>query len=146
MKKLLSTFILMLATLLAYSTPVYAKGIPLFFGEQEEIHKIADVNLKGGEGEDLFIGYRTRELYLLAGVYVTDEGYILGVTSDESKYYPFPSGDELKAFQESGMLPEKLPEYSLSTLDYIFGYSLWLIALLGLLYYFMKKALVKRDH
>ncbi|MBU0499033.1 MAG: hypothetical protein KJ675_14765 [Gammaproteobacteria bacterium] len=146
MKKLLSAFTLMLATLLAYSTPAYAKGIPLYFGEQEEIHKIADVNLKGGEGEDLFIGYRTRGLYLLAGIYVTDEGYVLGVTADGNKYYPLPTRDELKAFQESGLLPEKLPEYSLSPLDYIFGYSLWLIALLGLLYYFMKKALVKRDH
>ena len=115
------------------------------FGEQEEIRKISDVSLKGGEAEGLFLGYKTRGLFILAGVYVTDGGYVLGVTGDESKYYSFPTGDELREFQASGMLPKELPKYSLSPWDYIVGYSLWLIALAGLLYHLAKKAARRRD-
>lgn len=104
------------------------------FGTDETIHKIEDVKLKGAKDEALFLGYMTRIRYFLAGLYVEDVGYVLGVEDDSKRFYHIPEGEELKSFQRSGYLPDPLPPYKISIFDYIIGYSLWWALALGALF------------
>lgn len=143
MKRLLSILVILFVAAFAFSSQAHAKGIPIFFGEQEDIHKIMDVELKGGENENLFLGYKTNSYYLLAGVYIKDDGYVLGVKGERGSYYPFPSGDELNNFQTFGMLPKALPEYSIPFFDYVIGYSLWIILFFIVVYFVGKNAVTK---
>jgi hypothetical protein len=120
MKKLLSLCVLWLLSI--FSVDGYAKGIPLFWGERESIHKIVDIPLKGSKGEDLFLAYKTHSYFLLAGIYVKDDGYVIGISGNDNGYYPLPSGYKLREFREAGMLPIELPKYKITFLDYIIGY------------------------
>ena len=101
------------------------------FGTDESIHKIQDVTLKGPEDEKLFLGYMTRTRWFLAGLYVEDAGYVLGVEGPGKRYFNMPTGEQLAGFQRNGFLPDPLPGYSISAFDYIFGYSLWWALALG---------------
>jgi|KBSMisStandDraft_5_1062788.scaffolds.fasta_scaffold117322_2 hypothetical protein len=94
-------------------------------GAQDSIHFIQDVTLKGPQNEALFLGYATRTKMFLAGVYIVDEGYVLGIKDRSSSFYPIPKGAELDRFQQAGLLPNPLPPYRLSVSDYLLGYSLW---------------------
>lgn len=96
------------------------------FGKDESITKITSVNLTGNEGERLFLGYKTTSYWLVAGVYLKDDGYVLGVEDGDS-YYDMPEGEELARLQASGGLPQILPEYSIPLAEYAFGYSLWIV-------------------
>ncbi len=97
----------------------------LIFGKDESIECIQPVKLKGAEHEELCIAYKTTTLFVGAGVYMKDDGYVLAVS--KNYFYPLPSGSELKEFQSTGMLPDPLPEYSVPLWKYGLGYSLWLI-------------------
>jgi hypothetical protein len=96
------------------------------FGRDESIECIQPVDLKGATGEPLCLAWKTSKYFVGAGVYLSDEGYVLKVTAGGS-YYPLPAPAELKAFQAQGLLPDPLPSYSLPALEYVFGYSLWLV-------------------
>lgn len=63
--------------------------------------------------------------WLLAGVWVSSET-VIAISRDS--YSPIPKGQDLKELQESGILPDPIPDYGLNALDYILGYSLWLVA------------------
>ena len=60
-------------------------------GAQDSIHFIQDVTLKGPQNEALFLGYATRTKMFLAGVYIVDEGYVLGIKDRSSSFYPMQS-------------------------------------------------------
>jgi hypothetical protein len=75
------------------------------FGEDDTIHFLQDVTLKGANQEALFLGYMTKIQFFVAGVYVTDAGYVLGVKGDSKKFYHMPTGEELARFQKGGFLP-----------------------------------------
>lgn len=62
--------------------------------------------------------------WLLAGVWVSSET-VIAVSNDS--YSPMPKGQELKELQELDILPDPIPDYGLNALDYILGYSFWLI-------------------
>ena len=96
------------------------------FGTDETVHRIEDVTLKGPKDETLYLGYMTRIRWFLGGIYVEDRGYVLGVQGDRTRFFPMPQGEALKGFQQRGFLPDPLPPYSLSFIDYLLGYSLWL--------------------
>jgi hypothetical protein len=83
------------------NTSLYA-GIPIIHGHFQDIHKIVDVKLKGKNGNKLFLGYMTESYYIEAGLYIKDEGYILGVEGSEGSFYPMPTGNDLKYYQENG--------------------------------------------
>lgn len=105
------------------------------FGNDEEIHRIQDVDVTGQDGEALFLGYKTTTLFIIGGVYITDDGYVYGVRDDSTKYIE-TTPEEIAKFQEAGLLPKPLPPYELSTMDYVIGYSLWVIVLPILVIYF----------
>ena len=116
------------------NTSLYAGGIPIVFGHQENIHKIMDIKLTGENGKKLFLGYKTHSYFLGAAIYIKDQGYVLGV-KDSDFYYPMPKGNDLKKYQKYGMLPKELPQYSIPFIDYIIGYSLWIVLLILAIYY-----------
>lgn len=107
----------------------------LQFGKDETVHFLEDVKVKGPAGEALFLGYKTTSQFFLAGIYIEDDGYVLGIRSDHSKYFALPAGDQLKGFQSRGLLPDPLPPYTLGFFDYLFGYSLWLVLAFLLVWY-----------
>ncbi len=133
MKRVSILFSFMIISLFA-NTSLYA-GIPIIHGHFQDIHKIVDVKLKGSNGDKLFLGYMTESYYIEAGVYIKDEGYILGVEGKEGSFYPMPTGNDLKSFQKNGFLPNPLPQYNIPIKDYIIGYSLWIILFLVIAYY-----------
>lgn len=129
----MARFGFLLACLLALVLPPSAARA-YRFGTDETINVIQDVKLKGAKDEALFLGYMTRMHFFLAGTYVEDAGYVLGVRGESKTFYPMPEGQELARFQRGGFLPDPLPPYSLTALDYIFGYSLWwLLPIIALL-------------
>lgn len=98
----------------------------MMFGTQEDIHFIQDVDITSQDNEPLFLGYKTSTRFIVAGVYIKDDGYVFGIRSDHSKYIE-TSPDEIAKFQASGLLPNPLPPYKISTMDYVIGYSLWIL-------------------
>ena len=122
--KILSLMTLIVTILSSSAT--YARGA-MIFGDQEKLHFIEKVKLKGAKGEDLYIGYRTKGKYFIAGVYFKDYGYILGDRHNlKGEYYKL-SKEKIRAYQQRKLLPTPLPEYDIPIFDYVFGYSLWLI-------------------
>lgn len=45
---------------------------------------------------------------------------------------------DLKEYQAAGYLPTTLPQYDIATADYLFGYSLWIIIGVLVLYSYVK--------
>ena len=136
--KLTATIVLILGLLLSSNT--YARGL-FRFGDQDNLHFLQDVKLKGANKEALYLGYRTTTKFFLAGVYLTDHGYVLPAKenkdSKEESYYTL-TDEQMRSYQSQGLLPKPLPIYKIETLDYLIGYSLWLIILVGLIYYGVK--------
>lgn len=117
--------LLLLAVAATFLLPMRAAQAAWQFGAQEDIHCLQDVTLKGAKDEALCLGYMTKTQYVLAGAYIVDEGYVLGIKGETGRYYPMPQGEDLARFQSGGFLPNPLPPYKLGFWDYFIGYSLW---------------------
>ena len=121
---------LLVGILLGSSGPASAA----MFGKQDEIHKLMDVNITGQQGEPLYLGYKTSTLYIVAGVYITDDGYVFGVR-DKSDQFISTTPEEIAKFQSQGLLPNPLPKYSIGIVDLLLGYSLWIaLAIIAIVY------------
>lgn len=93
------------------------------FGPGENLRTIQKLDREGLEGEKYYLKHKTSSFALIFPLYIIDEGYVLTISSDPlGTYYPL-TGDLIKTNQESGLLPDPLPNYSISLLDYAFGYS-----------------------
>jgi tetratricopeptide (TPR) repeat protein len=103
-------------------TPAQAK---LYFGTQDYLRKIQDVDIKGPKGEELYLGYKYSFHSFLLPYGMTVEGHILGVRGERS-YFRLTDAT-IKSFQARGLLPSPLPPYQLSVLDYAFGHALWIV-------------------
>lgn len=115
----------------------------LIFGKRDNIQMIQDVSLSGPEGEDLYLGYKTSGYFVGAGIYLSDDGYVLGIHGREDMYFPMPSHERVVELQDAGVLPDPLPGYSVSAGEYAFGYSLWII-ILGIIGYELLKKRFRR--
>jgi hypothetical protein len=116
------------------------------FGPDETLTCIAPVKLKGGNGEALCIGYKTTKFAIFAPAYLKDDGYVLIVQNNSKNYYPMPQGAELADFQSAGTLPTPLPSYTIPTIEYVFGYLLWIALGITALLSMAARALKKRRH
>jgi hypothetical protein len=109
----------------------------LMFGKDETIHFIQDVDLKY-QDKALYLAHKVSTQFFLAGLYVNDDGYVLGIKGEDKRYFSMPGGDALERYQKQGLLPNPLPPYSLGFFDYLFGYSLWIILVVLALVYGIK--------
>jgi tetratricopeptide (TPR) repeat protein len=109
-----------------------AQAAKLYFGTQEHLREIQDVEIKGAKGEALYLGYKYSFHSFLLPYRLTDDGYVLGVRGEKT-YFDLDD-ENIKSFQDSGQLPSPLPTYQLSLLDYAFGHALWiaLVVIVGL--------------
>lgn len=96
------------------------------FGSQESIYKIQDTNIKNDKGQALDLAHKVSSLYIFAGVFVHDDGYVLQIRDDSSHYYDLTAA-KISSYQAEGLLPKPLPSYSVPFWDYLLGYSLWII-------------------
>ncbi|MEM6864683.1 MAG: tetratricopeptide repeat protein [Bacteroidota bacterium] len=134
MKKLLLLIVLMVMV----PKTTLAKRVKGLFGKSERIQKIIDVETKGPNGEALYLGYKTTSLFFFMGIYMKDDGYVLGVKESISSYYPV-NEMQLASLQKSGDLPNKLPSYEIPLTDWLWGFSFWiLLAVLGGIWFFPK--------
>ncbi|MET0192858.1 MAG: tetratricopeptide repeat protein, partial [Hyphomicrobiaceae bacterium] len=102
-----------------------AAAAKMMFGTKEYLHKIQDLDLRGQNGEALYLGYKFSHHSFIAPYRTTDDGYILGVVG-EQRYYPLTAA-LIERLQAQKRLPVPLPPYELSALDYFFGHLLWMI-------------------
>jgi hypothetical protein len=130
------TYILMTVVLL-FCSQALAKGMQ--FGEQDSFRKIQDVEFQDPKGRDLYLGYRITTKFFIAGVNLTDQGYVLAVKGSEEQEYYALSAEQIKALQAEGGLPKPLPKYVISTLDYAIGYSLWIIVAFMAVFFGIKR-------
>lgn len=125
MKKIYSACLLMLALL--FSSQSHA-GIPVFFGESDELYVIEN-GPSITEGRETFhLGHRVYKKWFIFGINVVDEGYVLISANNANRYVPLNAG-LINDFQEDGSLPKELPSYSIPLMDYLTGYSLWIVLL-----------------
>src|SRR5580693_2157252 len=99
----------------------------LMFGADESIECITSVTLKGAKGEPLCLAFKTTKVFVGGGVYLKDDGYVLMIVKEHGSYYPMPAADEVESFQAQGLLPSPLPHYKVPIIEYLFGYSLWIV-------------------
>lgn len=97
------------------------------FGTVEHISQLEDVGLTTPGGDALYLGHKTSTLYFIGGIYVRDDGYVLGLRANPKHYVDMPPPDLLANFQKQGQLPDPLPAYHLGIADYLAGYSLWIV-------------------
>jgi hypothetical protein len=116
----------------------------LMFGWDDKISCIQPVELKGQDNEPLCLAYKTSKLFVGAGVYLKDEGYVLGDPAQHDRFYPWPEAGQLKKWQSAGLLPDPLPGYSIPAIEYAFAYSLWIIIVGMVAWAMAQRALTKR--
>jgi hypothetical protein len=116
----------------------------VFFGKNETLHRLADVPLKGPDGEALALSFKTSTLFLGLGLYCKDDGYVLAKASDPSFFLPMPAAETIPQMQAAGLLPQPLPSYKVPAWDYVVGYSLWWVALLGAGFLALKERLARK--
>ncbi len=117
--KISISLFLLLATFQANANPATLAFGRLFFGNEETVIPIQELP---ETNYNLCFKYTSHSY--LAGLYVTDDGYVLQEKGNKFSYLPL---DETKIaeFQRNKILPDPLPKYSLPISAYIFGYSLW---------------------
>jgi uncharacterized protein len=112
-----------LALLCALMAASPAQAAKVYFGTQDHLNKIQDVDIKGPNGEELYLGYKYSISSFIAPYTLSDDGYILGIRGKNS-YFEIDDA-KIKALQAEGQLPTPLPKYEISTFDYLFGHLLW---------------------
>ena len=75
--------------------------------------------------------YKFSTYTLGMGCLITDDGYVLQRAGESQQYIPLDPV-MIQKLQQEGTLPNPLPRYSLSIIDYLLGYSLWI--LLGVIF------------
>lgn len=116
----------------------------LMFGWDDTIACLEPVGVKGEHDEPLCLAYKTSKLFVGAGVYLKDEGYVLGDPAKKDTYYPWPDEPQLTKWQSAGLISDPLPAYSIPIAEYAFAYSLWIIIACMVAWVLVKRALTKR--
>lgn len=80
------------------------------------------------------LAYLTEIQFVFAGVWIEDQGYVIKGEGDQ--YYSILPEEQLAMEAYMG---EPFPPYELSFMDYVFGYSLWLLIAGTILYYLLKR-------
>jgi tetratricopeptide (TPR) repeat protein len=121
--KVFGALIALIAAVFLGAAP--AQAAKLYFGTQEYLRQIQDVDVTGAKGEPLYLGHKYSFHSFILPYRLTDDGYILGVRGQSQSYYKLDEGT-IKSMQARGQLPTPLPPYQLSMIDYAMGYGLWI--------------------
>lgn len=141
----MKTWLALAVAALAVMVSSEAYAGKMLFGWDNTLYEIADVSLTGAEGEDLVLVHEVKKYFFIAGVWVKDAGYALAIKDKlEEDFYDFPAAEEVVAYQAEGLLPNPLPSYKIPFIEYIFGYSLWLILGAIGIYYGIKFLILRR--
>ena len=76
------------------------------FGTVEHTGRIEDVALTTPAGDALYLGHKTSTVYFILGVFVSDDGYVLGLRSNPKHIGDMPPPNMLAEFQKEGKLPD----------------------------------------
>jgi hypothetical protein len=126
----LVTFVSAILLSVAFALPAQAFD----FGADEELHPLVDVELKGAEGEELTLGFKTTMHNFLLPYALSDDGYVLLVRGESDKFYDLEQ-ERVAAWQDAGFLPAPLPEYEVPLKERIFSFALYAALVLALLVY-----------
>lgn len=132
--------ILLLAPIQANANPINLAFGRLFFGNEETVIPIQEL-----PETNYNLCFKYTSHYYLAGLYVSDNGYVLQEKGNNFSYFPL---DETKIaeFQRNKILPDPMPSYSLPISAYIFGYSLWWsILILAAILFFSFRSTKKKE-
>ncbi len=125
----------LIIVLLAFTRLAHAGA--MMFGTDDNIHPITDVSVTGPEGQPMQLAHRVSLHFFVAGIYTTDEGYVLVEKGKTDLYYTL-TPELIAEYQASNSVPNPLPAYKIPLWDYLFGYSLWLIVASLILFYVIK--------
>jgi hypothetical protein len=106
----------------AISTSAFAAK--LRFGDEDTLTVYAETNVRAG-ADKLSLCYKATTFWLLAGVYTTGE--VVLCNQARTRYWPLPTGDKLAELQRAGQIANPVPTYERPVIEYIFGYSLWIL-------------------
>jgi hypothetical protein len=121
---ILATFILMAVS----SQDAHAT---LLFGTWDKVQHLQDLNEKGPKGEALALGYvTTTHSFMLP--YRLSGDYVLVVKASArdlrggavNVFHRLPK-EKIEQMQRAGALPNPLPAYRHTIVDYLMGYILW---------------------
>lgn len=110
---------------LLFGSTTSAEAAKLHFGTSERLNHIVDVNSKGPNGEALYLGYKTSTHSFILPYSMTDDGYILGIRGQDRYYRLTP--EQTRDLQARNALPDPLPAYEISGLDWFFGHLAWVV-------------------
>ena len=101
------------------------------FGTRDSYHHLQDLKEKGPKGEALALGYVTTTHsfilpYKITGEYaLTVRGGGRDLSGRPMNVYDTLSQEKIAQMQRAGALPNPLPAYQHSIVDYLMGYVLW---------------------
>jgi hypothetical protein len=102
-----------------------AHAFGLKIGKAESIHHLADITERNEKGRKLNLSFKTTMVWFFGGVYLRDDGYVIGLKDDPKHYYRL-TPEKIAEWQERQILPKPMPKYEISRMDYVYGYSLWI--------------------
>lgn len=126
----LLTFLFILLAAFTFALPVQAFD----FGAEEKLHPLVDVELKGAEGEDLTLGFKTTLNNFILPYSLSDDGYVLLVRGQEGRFYDLEQ-ERVAEWQAAGFLPDPFPSYEIPPMERIFSFGLYAAILLALPFY-----------
>jgi hypothetical protein len=124
----------------ALSAP--ASAARMEFGTHEDLRRIANIDLKGPNGEALYLAHKISRHSFMLPYTMSDDGYVLGAVGELRRYFRLDATLTAK-LQAQKLLPDPLPPYSISWLDYVMGYFLWFV-LAGIALSVLVASLVQR--
>lgn len=142
---LLGAYLLLTGAVILAASPAEAARVrvPVASGKQESLHEIMNIDLKGPNGEELYLGYKTTHYIAILPYAISDDGYILGVRGGTTYYKLDP--DKLQALQAAGYVPNPLPKYEIPLLDYVTAHAIWSLPILLLLWIGFRRRSKQRE-
>jgi len=86
---------------------------------------------------ELYLANKKTSYWFILGVWVSNET-VINISHDT--YIPLTDENLVSSLQSADILPGKIPEYSLSLIDYLLGYSSWIFIFLSISFYFVKRS------
>ena len=125
-KKYLITFVISSILILFIPTSAQAMEMGGAFGKREGIKCIQPIKDRGYS-----LCHKYSQYFFIAGVSLSDDGYVLASGDDATSYQPLDK-EKILELQNAGYLPNPLPSYSIPLTQYLIGYSLWLLLIFGI--------------